>query len=464
MSLLNILGNGYSGLQAAQQALNVIGQNIANANTEGYARQRVDLAALQTTPDPGLYTGHGTQYNGVKVVGVERIKNAFLASAAANANGRLSALQSQVDPLNYVQGLLNEPTDNGLASSLDKFYGDWTLLGNNPNSQASGEVTIQDGISVAKQLNNLSGGVAAEWSNQRDNLTSIVQQANDQAASLADLNAQIKQGQVGGENVNTLMDERDKTVAALTSLVGGSASQGEDGQISVSISGVALVSGSTFKDPLTLSGSGDISASLTQPITLAIGTVTATPPSGQAAGILAALRTDLPGLSAAMDDIANSLASAVNGIHDAGYTLTGAAGGDFFTGTGAGGIAVAINSYTDLAVSSTAGAVDGSNAQKIGELANDQSAAAALGGQPGPSVLYRAMTSSLGTQISGLNTAITSQTAIVTTTQNEVDSDSGVSMDEELTNMILYQRSYQASAKVITTADQMLQTLIGMVS
>jgi flagellar hook-associated protein 1 FlgK len=463
MSLFNILGNGYSGLQAAQAALNVIGQNIANSNTDGYARQRVDLVALQTTPDPGLYTGHGTQFNGVAVAGIERIKNAFLATAAATAVGRQSALQGQVDPLNYVQGLLNEPSDNGLAHGLDTFYKDWISLGNNPDSKASADVTIQDGISVAKQLNNLSEGTAQEWSNQRDNLASVVDEVNAQAATLAALNAQIKQGQVGGVNVNTLMDERDKAVGALSSLVGGTSMQGSDGQISVSISGVALVSGSTFNDPLTLTGSGDISAAITQPVTLMVGTVIATPSSGQAAGILASLGTDLPGLSGQLDDIANTLQTAVNDIHTAGFTLGGVQGGDFFTGVGAGGLAVAVTSYTDLAVSSTAGAVDGSNAAKIGELADDSIAAAQLGGQPGPSVLYRAMTSGMATKIAGLNTAIAGQTAIVTTTKNAVDSDSGVSMDEELTNMILYQRSYQASARVITTADQMLQTLIGMV-
>jgi len=464
MSLSNILGNGYSGLQAAQQALNVIAQNISNSDTEGYSRQRVDLAAVQTTPDPGLYTGHGVQFNGVTVATIERIKNNFLQAAASSALGKQSALQSQTDPLTDVQGLLNEPSDNGLQSAMDTFYKDWAALGNSPDSQAAGNVVIQDGVTLAGQLNQLSNGTEREWTNQLSNLSSVVSQVNVAAGQVASLNAEIKQGQVGGDNVNALMDERDKAVTTLTSLVGGQPATGLDGQISVSVSGVSLVSGGLVANQMTLGGAGDIESSPGNPPTLSIGTTTTNPSSGSAAGLLSSLRTDLPGIYGQLDGIATALQTAVNAASSSGYTLSGVAGADFFTGTGAKGIAVVSTSYADLAVSSSAGAVDGSNASKIGDFTNDAIISAALGGAPGPSELYRGMTTGLATKISGLNTAITGQTAIVATAQNAVDSDSGVDVNEELTNMLLYQRSYQASAKVISTADQMMQTLIGMVS
>jgi flagellar hook-associated protein 1 FlgK len=462
MSINSILYNGYSGLNAAQQALNVIGQNVANANTEGYTRQRVDLAALQTTPSPGLYTGHGTQFNGVEVTNVERIKNMFLQASADQAVSKQSALQSQATPLSDVQNLLNEPSDNGLGSALDTFYGAWTTLGNNLD-QASGNVVIGDGRIVAAQLNQLADGVEQEWTNQRDNLSSVVDQVNAAAQTVAELNVQIKQGQVGGTDVNSLMDERDKAVNTLSSLVGAQVTSGSDGQVSISISGVGLVNGPAVTNTLVLNGPADISSASSQPTYLTVGGTTATPSSGSAAGLLSSLNTDLPAINAQLDTIANNLITAVNTVHNAGYTLAGTSGTDFFTGTGARGIDVAITDPADLAISATAGAQDGSNAIAVGELSNDATASTVLGGGQSPSQAYRSMVSSLATQLSGLNTAITSQTAIVTTTQNAVDSDAGVDMDEELTNMILFQRSYQASAKVITTADQMMQTLIGMV-
>jgi flagellar hook-associated protein 1 FlgK len=463
-SINNILYNGYTGLQASQQALNVVAQNVANANTEGYSRQRVDLAAIQTTPSPGLYTGGATQFNGVEVTGVERIKNEFLQASADLAVSKQSTLQAQQTPLNDVQNLLNEPSTNGLATALDTFYQAWTALGNTPDSQAAGNNVIGDGNNVAGQLNQLANGVEQEWSNQHNNLASIVDQVNAAAKTVATLNVQIKQGAIAGADINSLSDERDKAVNTLSSLVGAQAITGSDGQISISISGVGLVNGPVVTNPLTVNGPADISSATTQPTTLSVGGVTATPSSGSAAGLLASLNTDLPNVNSQLDTIANSLITAVNTVHDAGYLYQSSTqGDDFFTGTGARGIAVAITDPADLAVSATAGAQDGSNAQNLGELANDTTASTVLGGAQSPSQDYRSMVAGLATQISDLNTAITSQTAIVTTTQNAVDSDSGVDMDEELTNMILFQRSYQASAKVISTADQMYQTLIGMV-
>jgi flagellar hook-associated protein 1 FlgK len=466
MSLFNILGTGTSGLLAAQQALNVVGQNVANASTPGYSRQRVDQATLQSNPTPGLYTGFETQINGVKVTTIERIKNAFLQATASNALARQSSLQGQLNPLNSIQTQLSEPSDTGLQATLDTFYAAWGTLANNPtpSNTTAGVIVLNTARAVTSGLNTLAVGVAAEWQNQRANLSALVTQVNDAATTVAQLNGQIVQGQVGGLNVNDLMDKRDQAVNTLASLVGANAATGVDGQVSVAINGVSLVSAGVT-NALRLTGGADITVAGTDPPTLMIGAVVATPSLGTAAGALAALRTDLPSISGQLDGIANSLRDAVNGIQTTGFTLAGAAGTDFFspTSTGARDLTVALTSSDEIAVSSSAGSHDGSNALKVADLADDNTATAALGGNPGPSERWRTLTSGLGTQIQGLNTALTSQTAIVASTQNAVDTDSGVNLDEEMTNMLLYQRSYQASAKIIVAADEMLQTVIGMV-
>ena len=258
------------------------------------------------------------------------------------------------------------------------------------------------------------------------------------------------------------MDERDRAVTALSSLVGGVAMNGVDGQVSVSIGGVALVSGS-YSTQLTVAGGGDVTVAGTNPPTLMIGSIQAIPSQGAAAGLLASLRTDLPSISNQLDAVANTLRDSVNSLQTTGYTIAGATGSAFFSGTGAANLTVALTTPDQLAVSSFPGAVDGSNALKIANLSDDNASSAALGGAVGPSALYRTMTTGIGTQVQGLNTALVSQTSIVTSTQSAVDSDSGVSLDEELTNMLLYQHAYEASAKVITATDEMLQTLIGMV-
>jgi flagellar hook-associated protein 1 FlgK len=461
MSMFNILGTGLSGLQAAQQALDVIGQNIANANTDGYSRQRVDLKTSQINPSPSLYTGSTTLLSGVSTGAVERMKTAYLQTAASTALGKQSALQSQATPLSKVEALTHEPSDTGLQATLDKFYGDWADLANNPTSGAAGGIVLTDGSAVASQLNTLSRGVATEWANQRDNLSAVVQQANSAAQQVSTLNSQIVQGQATGLNVNALLDQRDITVNTLASLVGGTTATSDNGQVSVLVGGISLVTGGSAIQ-LTLGGGSDLSGVAADPPTLSIGKVMVSPSSGSAAGLLSALRTDLPSISTQLDSVATSLRDAVNGLQTGGFTLAGASGSAFFVGTGAADLAVGLSSADELAVSAVAGAQDGSNAQRIADLSDDATAAAALGGAPGPSALWRGITSTLGAQVQGLNTALATQTSIVGTAQNAVISDSGVSIDEESVNMLLFQRSYQASAKVITAADAMLQTLISM--
>ncbi|GAA3607479.1 flagellar hook-associated protein FlgK [Kineosporia mesophila] len=466
----NILGNGLTGLQASQQALNVISQNIANASTPGYVRQRAILESQQTSPGTNVYTGNSAQFMGVKVTGVERISSAFKQAALNSAVGKQEALSAQAAPLDNIQGQLQEPGTTGLQSLMTQFYQGWTDLGNNPvktggtiNGAAAG-VVIQQGATLAGKLNSLSDGVASEYQNQFANLTGIVEQVNAQTQKVAALNQQIMQGTAGSNNVNALLDQRDSAINEIVKLTGATATSLDNGSVQVSVSGVTIVSGNAF-NLMSVSGASTIEeAGGANAPGLLVGTVKASPAGGQAAGVLSALNTDLPAISATLDTIANGIRDAVNSVHSAGYTLAGTPGGDFFTGEGAQGLTVAVTSPEELAISRVDGvSADGSNAGKIGDLVTPGTISAVLGGATAPQSVYSGMVTRIGTQLQGLNTAIDSQSGIVATAQSAVDSESGVDLNEELTNMILFQRSFQANSKVISAANEMLQTLIGMV-
>jgi flagellar hook-associated protein 1 len=463
VGIFNIINTSASRLQAAQQALDVIGQNIANVNTEGYSRQRVNLVTKQFTGVAQLTTGteSRSELNGVEVTNVERIKSAYVQAINDSAVAQQSALQAQVSPLATVEQLLNEPSTTGLQAGLDNFYKSWNDLANDPTSNSAGVSVINRGANVASQLNTLSKGVAATWTGQLTSLESAAAQANSAAQAVAGLNNQIAQGVATGQNVNPLLDQRDRMVSQLASLVGGVSRQSTDGMVSVTVGGVALVSGLQALT-ITVSGAHDITDAWTDPVQLNAGGVQLAPLSGSASGLLTSLQIDLPTVSDSLDSIAVSLRDAVNGFQAQGFTLTGDVGGDFFAGTGAGDLTAAISLPGDLAVSSIQGAADGSNAQKIGDLSILAIARDVVGG-PGPSEQWQNLAYSVGAQVQNLNTAITSQTAVVAAAQSASDSESGVNLDEELTSMLMYQRSYQASSKVITAVDDMLQTLIGMV-
>lgn len=457
----NTLNTARSGLSAAQRAMDVTGQNIVNANTPGYSRQRVILASAGTAaPSASLFAGTQAQNGGVGVSDVTRVRDAFLEGTRAAAGGRLTALTAQTDSLSGVEQLFGEPGDSGLQTGLADFFNAWQDIASNPSASntAPGAVVIQNGVKVASQLHSLAYGLATQWTTTHAGLQDTVTQANTAADSLALMNQKIREGVIAGQPVNELLDARDQIVRTLSDLVGGIATPGQDGMVSVAVGGVTIVSGSTAEH-LTLQGAQDLSQALTDPPTLYWGSTAVPVESGKALGQLAALRTDIPAVQTAVDNIAIALRDGVNSLHNAGFTLTGSVGGDFFGGTDAMTLSVSVTDPSQLAVSSVAGSIDTSNAGKIGDLIDDATAASVIGGS-GPIAQWRELTTSIGVQLKSLKTAVDVQSAVVQSADDSLEANAGVSLDEEMSNMILYQRSYQASARVITTVDEMLDTLI----
>jgi flagellar hook-associated protein 1 FlgK len=248
-------------------------------------------------------------------------------------------------------------------------------------------------------------------------------------------------------------------VRRLADLAGGYPSTNEEGEVSVSLNGVAIVSGTAWQ-AVSLVGATDISVAGTDPPTLTVGGLAVSVESGSAAGLLAAMRSDLPTISARTDAVSVALITAVNTVYANGFALDGSAATAFFSGTNAKDINVVPTDGGKLAISKSSGIIDGSIGRQVGDLADDALVAVVLGGGPGPSVQWRQLTTSLGVQVQSLRTAQSVQEAVVASAQAAVESSAGVSLDEEMSNMMIFQRAYQASARVITTADEILDTLI----
>jgi flagellar hook-associated protein 1 FlgK len=459
MSGFSTLNTALTGLNAAQRAMDVTGQNVVNANTAGYSRQRVDLVTAGTTVAATRYTGNQPVLSGVSVEAITRIRDAFTEATRAASGARQSALSAQTTTLSNVEQLLSEPTGTGLQSTLDSFYAAWQDMSNNPTDAAAGAVVLQRGAAVTDKMHALAVGLADTWTTADTALANTIAQANQNASDLATLNTQIRASSIMGTPANDLMDRRDTLVRQLASLVGGSAQLAPDGTATVTVGGVTVVSGDTAQQ-LTLSGAADLGTAGTNPPTVLWGATPVSLGSGQAAGYLAALKTDLPALKTQLDSIAVALRDSVNSIHETGYTPGGTTGADFFGGSDALSLTVLPASSTDLAVAATPGTTDGSIAAAIGDLSSDSASAAALGGAPGPSVQWRSLTTAIGVQVQSLQSASAVQDAVVAAADDAVQSSAGVNMDEEMTNMLLYQRSYEASARVMTTVDSMLNTLI----
>jgi flagellar hook-associated protein 1 FlgK len=459
MSTFGTLNTGISGLLAAQRAMDTASQNVANANTPGYSRQRVQLSSVGAPVAASYHTGSSIPLGGVRVEDVTRVRDAFLEATRAAAGGRQQFLTARESTLSGAELLMSEPGTTGLQAGLDTFYAAWQELSLNPTDSAAGSVVLQTGQAVADQLHAVGSGISARWADSHAELNQVVTQVNRAAANLAELNGRILEGSAVGRPVNELLDQRDTLVRSLADLVGGYAVPGDDGAVSVSVNGITIVAG-TQAQTLELSGATDIDNVATDPPTITWAGGPVSVESGAAAGYLAALRTDLPDLLGGLDQVAVALRDAVNSIHTTGFTLDGDPGGDFFAGTGSRDLSIVPTGPDQLAMTSAAGTVDGAVALRIGDLADDVASSAALGGGDGASARWRSLTTDLGTKVQSLRSSQAVQESVVSAADDAVNSDSGVSLDEEMTAIIQFQRAYQASARVITTIDEMLDTLV----
>ncbi len=421
------LQTALSGLLAEQQALDVTSSNIANSNTEGYSRQTAVMATKPPIEIPALsaLTGDGGRLGtGVTVETITRIRNSYLDSQYRTQNSALSSASTQAEELTQAQGAFNEPTSAGLADQLSAFWSAWTSLADSPTSEAAKEGVVAAGRQLTETMHALSGQlqtISSQATQQFEARAGANGEVHSDATQIAQLNGQIKLAEEAGQQPNEMLDRRDLLLDKLSGLAQVTVVKQPNGTDTVSFGDAAkpLVEGTTVNWPqaITSASGGQLGAllSLTGPT-----------------GALASYRESLDGIAA-------SLAKSVNALH----TST-----PFFSGTTAATIAVAV-APSEVQTSST-GAPGGNDvALAIAALrggATDQS--------------YSALVERVGSDVKNARADQANLQTTVTAVANQRQSVSGVSLDEEMTNLISFQRGYQASARTLTAMDSMLETLI----
>ena len=422
------LQTALSGLEAAQAAITTTGENIANANTAGYTRQTVQTTPTAPLTIPGnTQQGGGTQLGtGVSITDITRIRNQFLDVQYRAQNTATSNANSNTSELGQVQTALNEPSDNGLQSVMSKFWGAWSGLASSPTNPAAQQAVVDAGQTLASTFNAVSQQmqtVQSQAAQQYASLTGANGQVADDAQQIATLNSQISSATQAGISPNTLLDQRDKLLDDLSSLAQISVSTGSNGAVTVNFGDASspLVSGTTVTWPQTLtSAAGGQLGSL-------LNMSSATGPIGQ--------------YLSSLDNVAGQVISSVNALQPS---------SPFFTGTTAGTMAVSATASTLQTSSSSTSGPD--LAQGIASLANGPADQA-----------YAAFVAQVGSGVQAAQSTQSTQQAVLTAVSNQRQSVSGVSLDEEMTNLIQYQQAYQASARVMNAINSTLDTLINSV-
>ncbi len=474
MSTFGGLGIASSGLSAARAALEVTGQNVANANTEGYTRQRVHQSPVAPTALASYFRQSGVG-DGVSVTGVSRVNNAVVDARVNSTASNAAYWSTTSSAISSVETSLNEPTTSGLASQMSTFFADWQTMANTvgtTSAAAAANALIQQGRLVASTISSGYTAASQGWSDARTAAASTVTTINDAASKIADLNTSIRSLIASGGNVNTLLDQRDAAVTKLAGLTGATTRGNADGTIDVVVGGNTLVSGGS-KRAVALGGAADFSqAAAGTGVSLVWSDARSSTVSldgGEMAARIASLQPADPSGSGtggvfaeaakAYNDAATALATQVNAVHTTGTTSTGAAGGKFFdftspTGAPAANLVVVPTSVSGIAAADGAkGNYDNTIADRIAQI----------GGSTGsPNATWSAYVSRVGSQSSTASARATTAGTAATAATTAQTSVSGVDLDEETSNLVIYQHAYQASARVISTINDVLATLIRM--
>jgi flagellar hook-associated protein 1 FlgK len=454
------LDTAVTGLRAAQLAIDTTAHNVANANTEGYSRQEVLFRAIP--PARSRWRNPGVPLQdiglGVDASRIRRLRDALLDVQYRDVRRGYDQYQAEAAALRRAETALSEPSDLGLQQQLVRFFNTFRDLAAHPEAIAARAATIEQGVTLSTAFQRTYALLAAQRTDLDAAVDVKVQEINEKAQEVAALNQQIQLVTLAGGTPNDLLDRRDLLLDDLAGLAGVTVQDGPSGAVDVLIGGRKLVDGVTAN---TLAAVPDPGNNNFKKVVWAADNADAGITAGEVAGIIRARDVHVTGLMTALDTLAGALIAAVNARHQSGYGLNGATGLNFFTGSGAADIAVnptLQGSPESLAAADTPGEPGNPNTARA--IAAVQDALLMNGGTATLDDYYRATVAALGVSASQAEAQMNGQEAVLKHIDAERQAVMGVSVDEEMSNLIKFQRAYQAAARVISTVDEMLDTLI----
>jgi flagellar hook-associated protein 1 FlgK len=450
-SSLNV---GSQALFAAQRALDVTGQNVSNVNTEGYSRQRVQQTSRGGSVTPAMWSRSDASAGGVDITGTLRIRDSFLEARAHQEHATYAGLNALSGTYTDLESTFGEPSATGLQAHMTSFWNSWQDVANNPGDAGPSGLVLEQAKTVAGTVNGFATQLSQQWAATRDALHSTVTDVNSLTAEVARLNGAIRSATLNGGAPNELSDQRDVLVMRIAEVTGAVATPGDNGVVDLTMGGRTLVSGDRSEQLQAEGPTSYPSALATVSITWAATGQPATVANGILQGQLTALNATIPGAMADLDVVAANLAATVNAQQALGFDRAGIAGADIFSGTTAATLAVVLTDPAGVAASSEKSPVfNGSNAIAMSAHASDAT---------GPDAQYRDMMVRLGVQAQSNQRRTEAQYAVAGRVDDARESVSGVSIDEEMTNMVMFQHAYSAAAQYITTINATLDTLINM--
>lgn len=456
MSDFSGLSAAVSGLNAHRKRIDVISENIANVETPGYRRQIADLTAIGSGRS-GVWAGPAGAHGGVDV-SVSRRWDQILDTNAKNERSRTSSLETQAEAMTALETDIGTLSGSGLGDKLQELFNGFDDLANDPKDLAVRNVILGNADAVASAINLEAASIDNAQRSASERLTVFVDQANSLAESIAQLDRDITAGVAAGDNPNGLIDTRDRLATELAGLTDVIVGYEDDGQMRISLNGHNFVSDGQFR-PIRL-------ATVADPALAPLGYErfevqsdsgrTLALRGGAIHGTLVTINDLVPQQRRELDDLAVEIAAQTNALHVAGTGLDGSTGNNLFDPASVTAHTFAVSADVvgqplKLAASDGSGALDNSVASAIADLGTDPA---------GPAALHAEMLAGLGNRVRLLNNSAETAALASGRADEALQSEVGVSLDEELADLVSAQRAYEASARMISTIDGMLDTLI----
>jgi flagellar hook-associated protein 1 FlgK len=444
------------GLLAHQAALDVTSHNIANINTEGYTRQRATFETSVPLSFAAMNMNMPSQLGtGVSLTGFERLRDTFMDSSLRTSMTSQGSSDGYVQSLDQLDGMLLEPSSSGLSALFNNYYSALNQLSQHPADMTARNAFVQSADVLAKGFNQL--GVAMDdLLNQSDlRIDDDISQINEITAEIADLNESIRDLVNANQSPNDSLDRRDQLMDQLATLVNYTYTTDPTTQeVTITFAGANLV------DPTVAGGFNALDRA----------TVDAAYTAGTLTGGHMFAHEDLwdgttgkiPAFIDQLDTLVSQFVGDMNTQHALGFDLGGVAGGDLFTAAGTTAATMSVDAtilgdVTKVAAGAAAAVGDGGNA--IALLGLKDGSIAGLGNQT-YGQYYGQFVGDVGVMAATWQRRQTSNEALVAELQDRRAQTSGVSLDEEMSNMMRYQHAYNASARVMSAMDDILDTLI----
>jgi flagellar hook-associated protein 1 FlgK len=439
-------------LNANQGALSVTANNIANVNTPGYSRQVAILNEAPTFQDSGVTFG-----GGVTLEQYQSVRDELLQLRIYEETGQQSNSQTQLNSLNQIEGIFSDPTQ-GVGGALSGFFNSMSRLSTNPTDSNARQGVLTSANNLALSFHQAVANLNSIGTGLDQAVPQTVSQINRLTSQIATLNAQVAHMQGLGKEPGTIQDQRDEAIRQLSGLVNISVTQTEHGLTLTTGNGVPLV---VANQSFALQANAN--NSVLEHVYSAQGQdITSQIQGGQLGGTIQIRDQVIPQLFTQLNTLASQFATSFNTQHAAGFDSSGNAGQNFFTPLptttdAAANFGVAITDPSLIAASSDGSAGSNGNLEKLIAQQNQQ-----LPSGANPTDMYSNLVLQVGNLGANAKANVTASNLSVQQLTDQRSSVSGVSLDEETTNMIRYQRAYEAGARVVTTVDSMFDTLMAM--